>query len=129
MTAVEAARHLSTDHSTQWSDKKILCDFTNDVTMSILCLLKSLTSEATHSATQFFKRSYKISHPPLLKASQDALPPRCEVPKLDFQSEFSMSKIIRIFLNPPVKRFTTKWRNGSVKKILQSYDNNWAAIF
>ena len=28
--------------------------------------LQSLTSEATHSATQFFKRSYKISHPPRL---------------------------------------------------------------
>ena len=26
--------------------------------------LKSLTSESTHSATQFFKQSYKISHPP-----------------------------------------------------------------
>ena len=30
------------------------------------CNLKSLTSEATHSATQFFKRSYKISHNPVL---------------------------------------------------------------
>ena len=28
------------------------------------CILKSLTSEATHSATPFFKRSFKISHPP-----------------------------------------------------------------
>ena len=30
------------------------------------CLVKSLTSEATPSATQFFKRSYKISNNPRL---------------------------------------------------------------
>ena len=36
--------------------------------------VKSLTSEATPSATQFFKRSYKISHSPELYASWDALP-------------------------------------------------------
>ena len=29
-----------------------------------LCTIKSLTSEATHSATPFFKRAYKISHHP-----------------------------------------------------------------
>ena len=29
-------------------------------------VLKSLTSEATHLATPFFKRAYKISHPPQL---------------------------------------------------------------
>ena len=36
--------------------------------------IKSITSEVTPSATQFFKRSYKISHPPGLEASWDALP-------------------------------------------------------
>ena len=36
--------------------------------------LKSLTSEATSSTNQFFKRSYNISHPRWLKVSQDALP-------------------------------------------------------
>ena len=30
------------------------------------CLIESLTSEATHSATPFFKRAYKNSHPPWL---------------------------------------------------------------
>ena len=44
--------------------------------------LQSLTSEATHTATQFFKRSCKIS-------VQDALPPCLKVPKLGFKSEFS----------------------------------------
>ena len=32
------------------------------------CLVKSLTCEATPLATQFFKRSYKISHNPGLQA-------------------------------------------------------------
>ena len=36
--------------------------------------VKSLTSEATPSATQFFTRSYKISNNPGLGASLDALP-------------------------------------------------------
>ena len=36
--------------------------------------LKSLISEATPSTTQFFKRSYQISHNPGLWASLDALP-------------------------------------------------------
>ena len=35
--------------------------------------LKLLTSEVTSSATQFFKNSCKISHPPQLQASRDAL--------------------------------------------------------
>ena len=65
------------------------------------CPVKSLTSEATHSATQFFKRSKKLAilpdymRPGMLCL---ALPACCKVPKLDFQSEFSMSKIIGIFL-------------------------------
>ena len=67
-----------------------------DSTQAFGSRIKSLTSEATHSATQFFKQSYKISHPPGLYASWDALPARRKVRKLDFQSEFSMSKIIRI---------------------------------
>ena len=36
--------------------------------------MKSLTSEATPLATQFYKRSYKISHNPGLLTSWDALP-------------------------------------------------------
>ena len=64
MTAVEAARHLSTDHSTQWSDKNILWDFTNDVTMSILCLLESLTSEGTPSATPLSPDRHQVERPP-----------------------------------------------------------------
>ena len=39
----------NSDHENQISDKP--------------SKVKSLTSEATHSATQFFKWSYKISHP------------------------------------------------------------------
>ena len=42
--------------------------------MTTLSNLKSLTSEATPLATQFFKRSYKISCNPGLSASWDALP-------------------------------------------------------
>ena len=37
-------------------------------------MLKSLMLKVTPSATQFFKRSYKISHTPRLQVSQDALP-------------------------------------------------------
>ena len=40
----------NSDHENQISDKP--------------SKVKSLTSEATHSATQFFKWSYKITHPP-----------------------------------------------------------------
>ena len=54
---------------------------------------------------KFFKRSYKVSHNPGLQYIISilgmlclALPARCKKLKLDFQSEFSMSKIIRIFL-------------------------------
>ena len=36
--------------------------------------IKSLTSEATPSATQLFKRAYKISHPSGLSTSWDTLP-------------------------------------------------------
>ena len=36
--------------------------------------LNSLTSEATPSATPYFKRAYKISHPPQLKVSWVDLP-------------------------------------------------------
>ena len=35
-------------------------------TKSMLVIVKSLISEATPSATPFFKRAYKISHPPRL---------------------------------------------------------------
>ena len=34
--------------------------------LEVGCQVKSLTSEATHSSTPFFKRAYKISHPPRL---------------------------------------------------------------
>ena len=58
-------------------------------------------SEATPSATQFLKGHTKLAiildykRPVMLCL---ALPARRKVLKLDFQSEFSMSKIIRIFL-------------------------------
>ena len=55
------------------------------------CLLVSWWSEVTPSATPFFKRAYKMLCL--------ALPAWRNVRKLDFQSEFSTSKIIRIFLN------------------------------
>ena len=65
--------------------------------------VKSLTSEGTPSAIQFFKQLYEIIHPPfdykLFRMLCLALRPRRKVQKLDFQSEFSMSKIIPIFLN------------------------------
>ena len=49
---------------------------TEDLFSSLLypCHLKSLMSDATPSATQFFKRPYKISNNPGLQASLDALP-------------------------------------------------------
>ena len=61
--------------------------------------LKSLTSEATHSATHFSKGLTKLAILPDYKRPGMlclALPARRKVQKLDFQSEFSMSKIIRI---------------------------------
>ena len=62
--------------------------------------VNSLMLEATTLATQVFKRSYKI----ILDYKRTgmlclALPACPKVLKLDFQSEFSISKIIRIFLN------------------------------
>ena len=36
--------------------------------------IKSLSTEATPLATQFFKRAYKISHPPQLQGCRIALP-------------------------------------------------------
>ena len=47
----------------------------------------------TPSVTQFFKQSYKISHPLGYRCPGMlclALPARRKVPKLEFQSEFSM---------------------------------------
>ena len=63
---------------------------------SMAIYVKIWTSEATPSATHFFKGSYKISHPIDYKRSLMlwlALQHRQKVPKEDFQSEFSMSKI------------------------------------
>ena len=53
-------------------------------------------SKATPSATPFFKTAYKVSHLPRLGMLCLALPARRKVQKLDFQSEFSMSKIISL---------------------------------
>ena len=63
------------------------------------CLVKSLTSEATPLETQGITKlailpDYK--RPGMLCLAS----PACrKVRKMDFQSQFSMSKIIRIFLN------------------------------
>ena len=45
----------------------------NSITEGSLSGVKSLTSEATPSATQFFKRSYKIRNNPGLQASLDSM--------------------------------------------------------
>ena len=54
--------------------------------------------EATPSAAQFVKRSYKILDYKCPGMLGLALPARCKVLKLDFQSDFLMSKIIQISL-------------------------------
>ena len=72
--------------------------------------LKSLSSEATPSTTQFFKRSYQISHNPGLRASLDALPSFAASSKsrLDFSkkvvSKLKLPKIILI-KNVPLKSY------------------------
>ena len=49
-------------------------DLSSDLHELRRCGVKSLTSEATPLATQFFKKSYKISNNPGLQVSLDALP-------------------------------------------------------
>ena len=58
------------------------------------CGLESLISEATPSAIQFFKRSYKISHHPQLYASQDALPSFATSSKIE--PDFSKKSYFKI---------------------------------
>ena len=62
--AAEKRRLLEAEHLSLGARKTASLQNANSVQVSILDLVKSLTSEATPSATQFFKRSYKISHPP-----------------------------------------------------------------
>ena len=67
----------------RWQTIAISCfaiieEITLDYFYGMLCLSKKVLvswgSEATPSATPFFKRAYKISHPPRLWAFWDALP-------------------------------------------------------
>ena len=60
-------------------------------TVSAQCTLKALTSEATTSATQFFKRSYKISHNPV-----DALPSFAAWSKIE--PDFSREVVLKLTL-------------------------------
>ena len=55
--------------------------------------LKLLTSEVTSSATQLFKRFYKISHPPGLQASVDALPTFAASSKIE--NDFSNKVVLK----------------------------------
>ena len=52
----------------------IIIKIANNIWQPLACIIKSLTSEATPSATPYFKMAYKISHPPQLKVSWVDLP-------------------------------------------------------
>ena len=65
---------------------------------------KSLTLEATPLATQFFKRSYKISHNPGLSASLDALPSFAAWSKIG--PDFSRKVVLKLKL--PKNHFNKK---------------------
>ena len=86
----------------QWNNRpKVPSYYGDNCRIFFQCLVKSITSEATPLATQFFKGITKLAILPDYKRPGMLcldLPARCKVQKLDFQSEFSMSKIIRIFL-------------------------------
>ena len=73
--------------------------FRNQNHSSVLRRVVNLGSDTF--GNPIFRRSYKICHPPDNQRPEmlcQAQPRFHEMPKLDFQSEFSMSKIIRIFL-------------------------------
>ena len=70
--------------------------------------LVSWESEATSSATPFFKRAYRISHPPQLQVSWDDLP---SFASLSQSAKNGLSKSIFYVKNHPnLSEFFFQWR-------------------
>jgi hypothetical protein len=92
-------------------------------------VLKSLTSEPTQSATPFFKRAYKISHPPRLLVSWVDLPSFATSSKIwpNFSNKvFLHLKLSKNHLN---KKCAPNQLSFKEKKIQKDSDEFWHRKF